>query len=192
MDNVPDIQRAIDMGKKATYNRIVSRISTPQIGQRGYDNNGNENKPFTRSDLLLSGDQWRNNTVLKIGEFGDCESQNKNVQKQSLRNLKEEIDWAKHLDSIACVTVTLNNHESFNMARQMMENFAEAGCVLAEMTIVDKSFFAQDYGNNNNVISLSQASTMVWQRWNTFRLSIDFNKHFKVTFVVNRKPRLNC
>lgn len=98
LDNVPDIQKAIDVGTKATYDRIVSRITTPQLGQRGNDKNGNNNKRFTRSDLLLSGEEWRRNTILKVGESGDCESRSKHVQKQSIRNLKEEIEWAKHLD----------------------------------------------------------------------------------------------
>lgn len=179
IDHVPDIQEAIQVGKKATYDRIVTRIISPQAAQRGNDKNGNENNAFTRSDLLLSGEQWRKNTILKMSEFGDCESRNKNVQKQSLRNLKEEIDWAKHLDSIACVIVTLNSDESFNMARQLLDKFDQSGCVLAEMTIIDKSFFTQSYGRNK-MINKSQASTMVWQRWNRFRFSIDFNRHFKV------------
>lgn len=192
LDNVPDIQKAINVGKKAFYDRIVSRISSPQAGQRGNDKSKNKNDAFTRSDLLLSGEQWRRDTILKVNETGDCESQSKTVQKQSIRNLKEEIDFAKHLDSIACVIVTLNNNDSFNMARQLLDKFEHSGCVLAEMTIIDKSYFTQNYDCNlNKKINKSQASTMVWQRWNTFRQSIDFNRHFKVICFKLRRINKN-
>lgn len=184
LDNVADIQKAIKVGKEATYDRIVSRITSPQAAQRGNDGcenkNKNKNNTFTRSDLLLSGEQWRKDTILKVGECGDCESQNTIVQHQLVRNLKEEIEWASHLDSIACVIFTLNNEKSFNMARQFLSKFDKSGCVMAEMTIIDKSFFTQKYGKTKNVLNKTQASAMVWQRWNKFRLSIDFNKHFKV------------
>ncbi|XP_055309339.1 protein arginine N-methyltransferase 5-like isoform X2 [Sitodiplosis mosellana] len=192
LDNVPDIQKAINMGKKTTYDRIVLRVATPQSGQRGNDKNGNKIKPFTRSDLLLSGEEWRRNTILKVGEFGDCESRCKHVQKQSIRNLNEEINWAKHLDSIVCVTITLYNDESFNMARQLLEKFDQGGCVLAEMTIVDKSFFTQNYSKDEKTIKQSQASTMVWQRWNKFRLSIDFDKYFKIALELTPTMPNEC
>lgn len=179
-DDVANIQTTIEIGKKASYNRIISRITSPKLSHR--DGNSIKNQVLTRSDLLLSAEQWRNNTVLKVSEFGDCDSRNKTVQKQSQQNLKDEIDWAIHLDSIACIIITLCNDESFNLARQMLDNFDQTGCVLTEMSIIDKSFFTQNYSPKRNAVGKSMASAMVWRRWNKFRLATEFNRHFKVCF----------
>lgn len=143
----------------------------------------NQRSIFTRSDLLLSAEQWRFHTILKVGETGDLNSSNTNVQRQSQRNLKEEIEWAKHLDSIAHVLVTLNNDESVNLARQLLDSFDLSGMVLAETSIIDKSFFRQQFGQHTEHIEKSAASTLTWKQWNNFRLTTAFKRNFKVTLA---------
>lgn len=183
-ENVSDIQKAIDMAKRATYNRVIVRITCPQLSMRGNVRNGEKRMDFARSELLLSAEQWRKNTILKVGDGGDCESRDKFVWKRSNQNVKQEIEWAKHLDELACVIVTLN-HQSTNLARQIVDSFDRSGCVLVEIPIVDNSFFTQRYNRSRETIELTAASTDVWRRWNQFRLTVDFNAHFKVIF-----PRL--
>lgn len=170
------------MAKRASYTRIIARITSVQLGQRNSRPNANKRNLFTRSDLLLNGEQWRRNIILKVSEVGECDSKNGNVRKQSIKNLKQEIDWAKHVDTISCVLVTLKDEDSCNLARQLLDNFDHSGCVLAEIPITDKSFFTEKYTRNCKPVEMSMASTNIWQRWNKFRLSIEFNKHFKVCF----------
>lgn len=108
IENVSDLQAAMDMAKQMSYTRIITRVTqNPQSGQREIKSKGDKFTAFTRSDLLLSGEQWRRNVVCRVGEASECESQNKTVQKLSILNLKQEIDWVKHLDSIACLLVPL-------------------------------------------------------------------------------------
>lgn len=179
-EDVPDLQKVIKIAKQSSYNRVITRISNPALHQRDSGRHGDQRYVFTRSDLLLTGEQWLDNTILKIGEMSDCDSLNEFIRKQSNQNLKEEIDWAKHLNSVACVMVTLNNDESVNLGRQLIDNFSESGCVLAEIPIIDKTFLTQNYKKNGATIDLSVASENVWRRWNQFRLIVDFSMNFKV------------
>lgn len=187
IDSVPDIQQAIESARKVSYDRIISRLTCPQLAHRVGNKDKNKIEAFTRSDLLLSGEQWRQNTILKVGEIGDCDSSNKHVRKSAIQKLKQEISWAKHLDSIACIVVVLNSDESFNVARQLLEKFDQTGCVLTEVPIIDKSYFTQNYCKNRrdaNMIELkSVASATVWKRWNRFRLSTEFSGRIKVSYI---------
>ncbi|XP_031633728.1 protein arginine N-methyltransferase 5-like isoform X2 [Contarinia nasturtii] len=183
-NNVPDIKKAIETGRKSSYNRIVTRLKSPQLAHRiNAIKDESKNDVLTRSDLLLSIEEWRQ-TILKVSEIGDCDSHNKGVRNAAIRMFKEEITWSKHLDSIACIIVTLNNDESFNMARQLLEKFDRAGCVLTEIPIIDTSYFTQKYSQNQggvNMVELkSSATAVVWKRWNRFRLSTEFSGHIKV------------
>lgn len=185
LDNVADIEKAIEIAKAANYNRLVTRITNPQLNQRT-DVIGKSNQVFTRSDLLLGADQWRHDTILKVGEFGDCDSRDPNLQKASERNLKQELEWAKHLDSIAHLIVPLNSDDTCNLARNLLASFDQNGSVLVETPIVDKSFFKQNYAKQHNQrIELSVASTTIWRRWNKFRLAIEFNRNFMVSNRTN-------
>lgn len=180
LENISDIQNVIEKAKKAGYNRIICDIKCPQLSMHENRQSNDRTNVFTRSDLLLSAEQWRTNSILKIGDCKDCDSKDTFVWKQSNQTVKQEIEYAKHLDELACIIVPLKSDESSNLARQLVQQFNRSGCVLAEISIVDKSFFTQNYINNNQLIELSTASTVVWQRFNQFRCSIDFNQHFKV------------
>lgn len=188
LNTATDIQGVMDMAKKASYTRVITPVTSPQLAQRSISQNTNSSTVFTRSDLLLSGSQWRSNTILKVGEASECDSRNDNVRKQSVENLRQEIDWAKHLDSIACVIFALKDADSCNLARHLLANFHRSGCVLAEIPIVDKSYFTQKYAKNsgNSVpAQLLVESSNVWRRWNNFRLIAEFNHHFKVNYKRN-------
>lgn len=177
---VSDIQKTINIGKKATYNRVVVPIINQPLGQIQNDTQQNT---FTRSDLLLDAASWRQNTILKVSEFNDCDSCDETIMKRSIQNLKLEIDWAKHQNSEnAIVLMSLKNDECANLARQFLSKFDKYGLVLAEMPMVDKSYFTQKYTSTGEKINLSTASTNIWHRWNCFRFTLDFNPQFKVMF----------
>lgn len=180
LDNVTDLEEALEVAKRAKYNRLVTRITNPNVHQRT-DNIGKSSQRFTRSDLVLNADQWRHDTILKVSENIDCDSNEPQLQKASERNLKQELEWAKHLDTIAHLMVSLNSENSCNLARNLLTNFDQTGSVLLETPIVDKSFFRQKIAKRHNQhIDLSTASTTIWRRWNKFRLAADFNRNFMV------------
>lgn len=175
---VSDIPKTINIGKKARYSRIVIPITNQPISQSEQHQNA-----FTRSDLLLDASTWNENTILKVSEFHDCDNENEKIWKKSIQNLKLEIDWAKHQNSYnAIVLVSLKNDQSVNMARELLNRFDTFGMVLAEMPMVDKSYFTQMYAEAEGKMKLSTASDNIWQRWNQFRFTVDFNAQFKVIF----------
>lgn len=178
---VSDIQKTINIGKRATYNRIVVPIINQPLSQSQHVKNDAQQNAFTRSDLLLDAASWRENTILKVSEFNDCDSCDETIMKNSIQNLKLEIDWAKHQNSEnAIVLVSLKNDECANLARQFLNKFDKFGLVLAEMPLVDKSYFTQMYTSTSEQIKLSAASANIWYRWNCFRFTVDFNPQFKV------------
>lgn len=175
---VSDIQKTINIGKKATYSRIVVPITNQPLSQ---SEPRDQRNAFTRSDLLLNATSWSENTILKVGEFHDCDSCDEKIWKKSIQNLKLEIDWAKHQNSDqAIVMVSLKSDQCANMAREFLNRFDKFGMVLAEMPMVDKSYFTQMYTKTEDKIELSTASANIWHRWNHFRFTVDFNPQFKV------------
>lgn len=179
-DFVSDIQKTLKIGKEASYNRVVVPITNREHEKDGDD----RRKAFTRSDLLLDADAWRENTILKMSEFNECDSCDEKISKKSIQNLKLEIDWAKHQNSEnAIVLVSLKTDPCANLARQFLNKFEQIGLVMAEMPMVDKSYFTQMYAKASEQIALSTASANIWHRWNQFRFTVDFNPQFKVSCV---------
>lgn len=180
-ESVSDLQKTMKIGKTARYNRIVVPITNQPLSQSEHFDH---RIAFTRSDLLLDATTWSENTILKVSDFNDqCDNENEKIWKKSVQNLKLEIDWAKHQNSdTAIVMVSLKSDESTNMARQLLNRFDTFGLVLAEMPMVDKSYFTQKYTQTeaNTKMELSTASANIWHRWNKFRFIVDFNAQFKV------------
>lgn len=177
---VSNLQKTVEIGKKARYQRVVVPITNPPLSQsEPFDHR----TAFTRSDLLLDATTWSQNTILKISDFNDqCDNDNEAIRKKAIQNLKLEIDWAKHQNSdTAIVLVSLKSDQSTNMARQLLNRFDTFGLVLAEMPLVDKSYFTQKYTKQTeNKTNMELASTKIWDRWNRFRFTVDFNAQFKV------------
>lgn len=178
MDDVPNIQKAMESARSHSFDRVVIRIKNLKLTDR---NTGERtNAVGIRSDLLLNPERWRHNSILKINEQCDISSRHREIQLQAQRNVKREIEWANHLDQFSCVLVDLNKDELCSLSRELMNKFDKFGCVLAELPMVDKSFFSQNYANNTNKTDLTTACARVWHRWNTFRIAADFNSLFKV------------
>lgn len=178
---VSDIQKTIKIGKQGSYWRVVVPITNLSLSQREHGQYGDSRNTFTRSDLLLDANSWNENTILKISEFNDCDSCNETILTKSVQNLKLEIDWAKHQNTEqAIVLVSLKTDQCANLARAFLNKFDKFGLVLAEMPLIDKSYFTQMYTKTDEKIELTTASANMWHRWNQFRYTVDFNQQFKV------------
>lgn len=183
---VSDIQETLKIGKEAKYTRVVVPIVNPSLSQREHEKYRDQRKVFTRSDLLLDANSWNDNTILKIGEFNDCDSRDEALWKESVKNFKLELDWAKHQNTVnAVVLVPLKTDQCTNLARELVTKFDQFGLVLAEMPLIDKSYFTQMYAKTGDKIELSTASANIWRRWNQFRFTVDFNQQFKVIYEMN-------
>jgi protein arginine N-methyltransferase 5 len=64
--------------------------------------------PLTRSDLVLSSDDWRAHVVGKISEWISFESPLERVRRQARDVLHQELAWASHLSVCACVLPTIS------------------------------------------------------------------------------------
>lgn len=178
---VSDIQKAIEIGKNAKYNRVIVPITNPALSQDEHRQNDGQRHAFTRSDLLLDANAWCEKTILKISDANDCDSCDESIRRQSNQNLKFEIDWAKHQNGDrANVLVSLQNDQNANLARQLLNQFDRFGAVLVEVPIIDKSYYMQTFVKTDDKMKLSTASASVWQRWNSFRFTVDFNPQFNV------------
>lgn len=180
LDDLPDLLDVMEIGVKSSYNRVVVKIINPQMNQR---NEKNKNNIFTRSDLLLNGDQWRHNTIMKVGESGVYSLNDENILRQAQRHFKEEIEYATHLDTMANVLIPLDWDRSGILIRQLMQSFKYCGFVLVESSLIDKSFFRQQYSKQNDTIEKSAATTLTWKQWNRFQFVSSFKRNFKVNLA---------
>lgn len=88
--NVADIQKAIKSIEKTSFDRVVVQISNSEFVHREFGNpTQSQHNFFTRSDLLLSGNDYRFKVILKLSDTTDCNSPDTQVQWHSKKIIRQ-------------------------------------------------------------------------------------------------------
>lgn len=184
VENVTDISKMLKLAEKGSYDRIILSLCNRMFGERSFNGVQSEHKRFTRSDLLLTSSEWRNRAIFRTSDVIQCDSNNQDVRLQNEMQLKQEINFAKHLNYTANILVPLDMESNVNMANILLKSIGDSN-IIALLSIVDKGCLRQ-YRNKKTIdaVDSSNAATKVWKRWNEFRMIADFNIKFKVTFYV--------
>lgn len=182
VENVTDVSKMLKLAEKGSYNRIILSLCNRMFGERSF--NRGEHKRFTRSDLLLTSSEWRNRAIFRTSDVIQCDSNNQDVRLQNETQLKQEIDFAKHLNYTANILVPLEMESNVNMANMLLKSIGDSN-IIAQLSIVDKECLRQ-YRKKKTIDATDSlnAATKVWKRWNEFRMIADFNIKFKVKFYV--------
>lgn len=101
---------------KFNYDMIITPIVNPLF----YRNFLNETQHinYTRSDLILSYNDWVRQVIPKIDNSVDCDSKDDHIRWHSESTLHQEMAFANHLSDTGYSLIRLNYRESFaNLAR---------------------------------------------------------------------------
>lgn len=126
-----------------------------------------EAKPLTRSDLLLSTDQWTCYVVGKTSPWLNLESSDFSFRQISRKTLSEELNWATHLNLSAVLlpTLTENVHGLAHLLSNFLINRPHMQ-IWARIPTVPKSQLWSDQ-------NVTRCCDQSWKVWNKLRLLVE-------------------
>lgn len=179
-EHVTNLRDTIDVAEKASFNMIIGPVTHPQF-RREF----NEARPmvdqhniFTRSDLILSADNWMLKYIMLLSPSIDCDSSDAVVRAQSEKLLHQELAWSMHLVQNGCFVVRLRRGDSANLARNLNGMLDQLGCILIHVPWTNIRSERNEYRKKNGSIADNEWDP--WHDWNKFRRYCDFNKRVKV------------
>ncbi|XP_014261585.1 protein arginine N-methyltransferase 5 [Cimex lectularius] len=135
---------------------------------------------FTRSDLLLSCQDWNYMVIGKISDYIDVDSSCEEVRKESEEIFLQEFMYALHL-GLPAVTLTLDSQPKPNLARliynQSIHEYQIS--IWIHVPMVSPQVLADDY-RQDKICDDSDP----WDWWNNFKLMCNSDKRLGVALQV--------
>lgn len=117
----PDLQACLTEALHANYAFIVSQIVHPRFRLSSLPS-GNTVGGFTRSDMILSPQDWNSRVVGRVSGYLDPDSPSHIVQKRHEDSLNEELAYCRGL-GLPAVMLSLHSRKSNNLARILQTYF---------------------------------------------------------------------
>jgi len=177
---IPDLNSDLEESLKAGFDFICAPIVNPRL-KREFIEGGAVTRPgpLTRSDLLLSSNDWSTLVVSKLSPWINLDSTVDAVRKNSEKAFKQELMYAMHLNSPA-VHIVLRSLNCVNLARCINEHILQGFTHLFWVQVPLKSQ-VEDIDNITEtsvdlVDNNQNYSSDSWQWWNRLRTLCDSNK----------------
>lgn len=113
--STPDLQACLTTALHSNYSFIVSPIVHPRF-RRHHVMSRSGVAGFTRSDMLLSPQDWTIRVVGKLSPYLDVDAPSAVARHWHEDCLNEELSYCKGL-GLPAITLTLHGRESTNLAR---------------------------------------------------------------------------
>lgn len=184
----PDINTALDTACKSGFDFVCLPIVNPRY-KREFIYGPAKDRPgaVTRSDLVLTGQDWSSLIVGKTSPWIQMNSRVDVIRKNSEAAFKQELAFASHL-SVPAVLMQLKSGDVTNMARCLNEHLTN-------------SYFQQQYwvqvplispkNQVENLIDGQEETNMgdnpvddTWFWWHSFRTLCDSNKRVNVALEI--------
>lgn len=182
-EHVTNLREAIKIAEKASYNMVIGPVTHPQFYREFQESRPmvNHHKIFTRSDLLLSADDWMMKYIMHLSPSIDCDSSDAVVRANSEKILHQELAWSKHLAQNGCFVVRLRHGaQSVNLARNLNGRLEQLGCLLVQLPWTNIRNERNQFRAKKSRAVVDDEEWDPWCDWNRFRLHCDFNKRVKV------------
>ncbi|GFT96389.1 protein arginine N-methyltransferase 5 [Nephila pilipes] len=188
--NVHDIFDSLGTASQGGYSFIVAPITHPRFRREYYAGKArNRSGAFTRSDLVLSTQDWNTLIVGKISPWINLDSAVESVRKNSEKALEQELNYAAHL-SLPAVLVTPRDANCVNLARFVFSKILGVSghqptynvWVYVPMRAHEdeaKIFFNNLPNGENETDEFDSPVKTVndtWEWWNTFRTVCNTDK----------------
>lgn len=111
----PDLQACLTEALQCNYAFIVSPIIHPRF-RRQFVESAGRNGGFTRSDMVLSPQDWTNRIVAKISPYLNVDSESPTVRRRHEDWLTEELSYCRGL-GVPAILLSLHGKHTINLAR---------------------------------------------------------------------------
>ncbi|XP_028169658.1 protein arginine N-methyltransferase 5 [Ostrinia furnacalis] len=118
----PDLQACLTEALHSNYSFIVSPIVHPRF-RRPFTSSAGRVGGFTRSDMILSPQDWTSRVVGKVSPYLDADSPLPLVRQRHEDCLNEELAYCRGL-GLPAIMMTLNGRNNSNLAR-ILNSFYE-------------------------------------------------------------------
>ncbi|XP_071958231.1 protein arginine N-methyltransferase 5-like [Antedon mediterranea] len=188
---VPDISSSTQIAAAAGFDFIA----VPIVHQR-FKREFLEGKPkdrpgaFTRSDLLLSSQDWSSVIVGKISPWLQPDSHDETIRKNSEQALKQELTYAAHL-TMPAVLITLTSFNCTNLGRCLYSHLLGHNNhqIWIRVPMIAPATTRQDIIENEAPPShdFDKPSPMydTWSWWNRLRRVCNHHKRIAVALEVS-------
>lgn len=188
--NLPD---TIKMAEQASCNMVIGPVTHPQYWREfsEFRSMVDQHKIFTRSDLILSADNWMLKYIMILSPSIDCDSSDEIVRAHSVKMLHQELSWSMHLVQNGCFVVRLRRGNSVNLARNLNGMLERLGCILIHIPWTNIRKERNEYRAKKSG-RMADDEWDPWYDWHQFRQYCDFNKRVKVNFAQTRFEKSFC
>lgn len=189
---VPDIRDVLQLSSGSGYDFVCVPIAHPRY-KRELEAADGPKRPgaFTRTDLLLPGSDWSSLVVGKISSWIDVDSNNSNVQKNSILAMKQELAFGAHL-SLPSAMIRIRKPNNLQLSQLI--NFTLLNSHLQQIWVhiplissydkVERDLFADD---TTLKLKNEQYSTDTWEWWNQIRNLCDNHRKLAPVLELNNK-----
>ncbi|XP_054276086.1 protein arginine N-methyltransferase 5-like [Macrosteles quadrilineatus] len=161
-----DLKLTLETASANCYDFICTPISHPRRFRDLLNPSLASNDPFTRSDLILSSEEWSCNIVAMCSQNIDCDSPMEDRRKLSELILDQELTYASHL-AVAMAHITLSKPNNTNLARiinaKMLKGHSSP--LWVQVPMVAPSVQTRFHLNRDS----QQPEPDTWEWWNSFR-----------------------
>lgn len=190
LHNVTDVYDSLGNASQSGYSFIVTPVVHPRF-RREFLEGKSKDRPgaFTRSDLLLSTQDWSTLVVGKISSWINPDSSVHAVKRNSELALEQELQYAAHLN-LPAVLVTPRSENCYNLARYIYTkilgssghppNYSVWVYIPMRASEEDAQMFRNSASNGDMVKSEGEPykknSIDTWEWWNAFRTACNTDK----------------
>ncbi|KAI0207200.1 Protein arginine N-methyltransferase 5 [Lamellibrachia satsuma] len=182
----PDINGTLNEAVKSGFDFACVPIVNPRY-KREFVNGPAKNRceALTRSDMLLTSEDWGSLIVAKMSPWLQTDSTNDIIRKNSTLAMKQELAFASHL-SVPAILIPLKGPNCANLSR-ILNSFVLQGhnhqfwmrvpMIAPEDSLGD--VFEREEEDINR-----QPKHDTWHWWNSLRLMCDCNKKISIALEV--------
>lgn len=182
-ENISNIQNLSNLLKNNAYHGAITSIVHKNY-QREFETEPMKTKHlcFSRSDLLLSSNDWYSKVISIMSDYGDCDSEVDEIRKASEKALIQEISFSDHLvQAWGGLLVKVKSKKCVNLARILMAHSKSK--VFVEIPMVDPKYLASQYRIDK--VNQNDDYEDTWTWWNNFRTYADYNPKIKLALELS-------
>ncbi|KAJ6637456.1 Protein arginine N-methyltransferase 5 [Pseudolycoriella hygida] len=179
-ESVNDLRATIQQTKENGYDMMVCSLVVSKVNNM--ISLTNEERNFSRSDIILESQEWSNNIIAKINDEFDCDSENDAIRLHSEKMLSREIDFADHVITYGFSLLKLTGAQTTNLAR-IVSSKQLKGQLLLEVPMVDPKSLVATWCTTGPNDSAEYEDP--WNWWNTFRSTADFSSKLSIALELS-------
>lgn len=176
-----DLQTCLTEALQCSYSFIVSPIIHPRF--RRQSTNAGKNGGFTRSDMVLSPQDWTSRIVAKLSPYINVDSPSATVRQRHEDYLNEELSYCRGL-GVPAIMISIHGRESNNLAR-ILQTYYETSHHPSLIWACVPMLCSRTYRECTEDDEEEKAWNEPWYWWSKFHERLDWDKRVGVVLELS-------